>query len=235
VAVSNTQLALGKFGDSTVAPKIISAHQRTIHALAFSPDYTRFASCALDQTIKVWNWQSHTPERSFVPSGKDILSVAYSPDGNLIAFADDRWLRTWLWKNGTTRRLTLHRDKILHVCCSPTWIASASEGGEIRQTHRTTGAAKHLGQESGQITSMTYSPDYRFLVTSNTDGRLRLYDTEAFRLIHTWNAHLGKAIMVRFSNDGNTLYSAGEDSSIRVWSLPRQFSLSAQLPNILKP
>jgi WD40 repeat protein len=82
---------------------------------------------------------------------------------------------------------------------------------------------------------MTYSPDYRFLVTSNTDGRLRLYDTEAFRLIHTWNAHLGKAIMVRFSNDGNTLYSAGEDSSIRVWSLPRQFSLSAQLPNILKP
>ncbi len=237
VASSNTQLALGKFGDSAVAPKILSAHQRSIHTLAFSPDYTRFASCALDQTIKVWNWQSQTPERSFVPSGKAILSVAYSPDGNLIAFADDRWLRTWTWKNGATRRLTLHRDKILHVCCSPTWIASASEGGEIRQTHRTTGAAKHLGQESGQITSMTYSPDYRFLVTSNADGRLRLYDTEAFRLIHTWNAHLGKALMVRFSHDGNMLYSAGEDSAIRVWQLPSQFLSisSAQSSNTLYP
>lgn len=225
VATSNTQLALGALHSSN-PPRILSAHQRPIRALAFSPDEMRFATSSVDQTIKVWNWQSGALERSFVPSGKEILSVAYAPDGNLIAFADDRWLRTWSWKNGAVRRLTQHRDKILHICCSPDWIASASEGGELRQTHRATGAAKHLGQESGQITSLAYSPDYRFLLTSNSDGRLRLYDAQAFKLVHVWNAHLGKATMARFSSDGKTIYSAGDDGAIRLWNAPLH-SLSA--------
>ncbi|MCS7012145.1 MAG: DnaJ domain-containing protein [Chloroherpetonaceae bacterium] len=230
VASDGARLAAGAHKAQT-PPQLFSGHQKPLCALALSPDHTRFASAADDHTIKVWNLETGQLERSFVSGVQPARSLAYSPDGKFIAFTDDRWVKIWMWKNGAVRRLTQHRDRLLHVCCSPHWVASASEGGEIRQTHLATGAAKHLGQESGQITKMIYSPDYRFLLTANSDGRLRLYDAAAFKLLEVWNAHLGKALEIGFSDDGKHIYSFGEDQVVRIWAVPNasHSSNSAQL------
>lgn len=227
VCSNAAQLAAGTL-DSAALPKQFSGHQKSLCALALSPDRTRFASAADDHTIKVWNLETGQLERSFVSGVRPAQSLAYSPDGDLIAFTDDRWVKVWRWKNGAVRRLTQHRDALLHVCCSPNWVASASEGGEIRQTHLATGAAKHLGQESGQITKMIYSPDYRFLLTANSDGRLRLYDAEAFKLVQVWNAHFGNVLEISFSFNGKHIYSFGEDQVVRIWALPDVASLSSK-------
>ncbi len=198
----------------------LNGHRGKITCLAFSPDGVHLCSASEDRTIKIWNVRNRAAERTFAASNKAVESVAFSPDGIHVAFNDDRWLKLWSWRDGRVRQLAQHRDKILHVACSNEWAASASLGGELKQTHRITGAVKNVAQESGVITALAYSPDGRWLASSNADGRARLYTASSARLAQTIEAHHGKVSSIQFSDAGDRLYTAGADSAIKSWKLP---------------
>lgn len=79
-----------------------------------------------------------------------------------------------------------------------------------------TGKSHHL-QVGSQVLHGEYSPDGERLAVACADGSVRLLDTDDWWPVLTIKAHTRQATSVRWSYDGNTLLSTGNDGAVRVW------------------
>lgn len=82
--------------ETDVSLAVLRGHERAVLSVAFSPDGTRLASAAWDNTIRIWN--AGTGTQLTVLRGHDarVLSVAFSPDGTRLGSAsDDKTVRLW--------------------------------------------------------------------------------------------------------------------------------------------
>ena len=73
---------------------------------------------------------------------------------------------------------------------------------------------------TGQVHSMSFSPDGRTLATataSDGDYTIRLWDAQTGRHLRTLEGHTHIVWSVVFSPDGRTLASASWDKTIRLW------------------
>jgi WD40 repeat protein len=95
----------------------LRGHRNTVHALAVTPDGGTLVSGAADQTLRVWSLAASTSssvlalDRSDEPPtrweqygihpGPEVMAVAASPDGRLVASAHrDSAIRLWTLPNG---------------------------------------------------------------------------------------------------------------------------------------
>src|SRR5205085_3234171 len=60
-------------------------HGSTINAVTFSPDGKTLAAAAQDQSLRLWDAATGKELKRFVGSGGSAVSVAFSPDGTLLA------------------------------------------------------------------------------------------------------------------------------------------------------
>ncbi len=68
-----------------VVEKVLPATRGSIYALAVSPDSSRLACCAGDGTVQLWDLKSAAKLRTFGAAGNRMESLAFSPDGKLLA------------------------------------------------------------------------------------------------------------------------------------------------------
>jgi WD40 repeat protein len=73
----------------------------------------------------------------------------------------------------------------------------------------------------GQIWSLDYSPDGKYLLTGTTnadrDAGVQLWDARTGRLVRRWK--VGAIADVRFAPDGRRFMTAGLDSFVRLWDV----------------
>jgi WD40 repeat protein len=72
-----------------------------------------------------------------------------------------------------------------------------------------------------RINWLSVTRDGRRIATASADGRIRIFDAESTRLLHTFNAHSrgGQAWGVDFSPDGRSLFTFGDDRTLIGWDL----------------
>jgi WD40 repeat protein len=85
---------------------------------------------------------------------------------------------------------------------------------------RTGGKIRGFGRKEKTCYSAVFTWDDRFVLTSDHDGIVRMWDVETGEEKGHWKAHQNVARVLRILPDGNTLLTAGDDSFIRLWSLP---------------
>ncbi len=156
-----------------------------------------------------------------------ISSVAYSPDGKLLAVARYDTVELLAIPERTlVRKLGPHRGRINAVSFSndgTRLLAAAGEPGvfgEVRLWHVADG--QPAGEFKGHADSLyaaVLSPDGKLLATSSYDQQIKLWDAATGKELRTLSGHNDAVFDLAFRPDGKILASASGDRTVKLWDV----------------
>jgi WD40 repeat protein/transcriptional regulator with XRE-family HTH domain len=165
------------------------------------------------------------------PSIYGVNSVAFSPNGKLLAGADAHTVR--LWNPATGQPVgpplpadTPHGYGVYAVAFSPNGKLLAVAGRTVRlwnpATRQPVGAPLRANSGYGGVNGVAFSPNGKLLATAATDGTVRLWNPATGQpvgapLIATTGTYYG-VNAVAFSPNGKLLASAEADGTVRLWN-----------------
>ena len=196
-------------------------HDAAVRSIAFSPDGLLLVSASEDNTVRLWNPETHVLEATLRGHTDSVLSVAFDPDGMLVASGGaDGAVRLWD-PHTQTLEATLrgHTDSVLSIAFSPDGmlVASGSADGTVRlwdpQTHVLEAT---LRGHTDSVLSIAFSPDGMLLASASTDGTVRLWDPQTEQHQTTLD-HKSPVLSIVFSPDGDMLASGSTDGTARLW------------------
>jgi WD40 repeat protein len=193
---------------------------------AVSPNGKTLATASLDGTVWLWEMATGKPRRQFRPVARTkraptVWCVAFSPDGNRLAMAQNAAVS--LWDVGTGKRLwkvQAARFRVQAVAFSPDGkVLASSRAWEADNSGRLWEAAtgKLLRQLDKTIESgrgiVAFSPDGRTLAGADRKG-LYFWEAATGKLRYWRKERAGR---VAFAPDGIVLASVGK--SIGLWEV----------------
>ncbi|MBD2341930.1 NACHT domain-containing protein [Calothrix sp. FACHB-156] len=153
-----------------------------------------------------------------------IFSVAFSPNGKIIATGDANGeIRLWQIDDGQQILICKgHTGFVRSVAFSPDGqiLASGSVDKTVKLWSISDGKCiKTLQGHSDRIESLAVSPDGQLLVTGSVDKTLRIWsvhDGQCLQILEGHNHHIWS---VAFSPDSQTVASGSFDQTVRLWSV----------------
>ncbi|OLP15872.1 hypothetical protein BST81_23900 [Leptolyngbya sp. 'hensonii'] len=180
-----------------------------------------------DATLHHVNFtQAHFAKSVFTQTFGSVLSVAFSPDGAMMATANaNGHINLWCVEDGQ-HLLTCrgHKSWIRRIAFSPdgTRIGSSSDDQTIKIWDVQSGACLLTIDGQGYIPrSVNFSPDGRMLASGGDDQIVRLWDAQSGHCLQEFKGHGNWVIAVVFRPDGKRLASTSVDQTIRIWDIER--------------
>jgi WD40 repeat protein len=229
--------------------------------LAFSPDSRTLAvgsyGCGVDASaqcsqsvVGLWDVASGAAVPSSFPGttrGRQILSLAYSPDGSMLAaggasYADNAG-RVWVWDAGAGRLVQQfdvgHRE-VNQVAFTPDGsllvVAEGfGDGGSVvfwnTRTHRVVGRFR---VDQAGVFALDVGDDGRTIATAGMTAGVRLWDvgdgTKLSRIGPSFTGLSGIANTVDLSPDGAELVGADVAGSVVLWDVATETQLGDRFP-----
>jgi WD40 repeat protein len=212
-----------------------------VRSLAVARDGTKVVSGSWDGTVRVWDAATGKEWRRF--GGGGLSSVAFSPDGRLVA-AGDMAKSLALWDLETRKlrwRLPDQENSVMGIRFAPDGrTVAAVSGGSIWLWDVATGkeVRRIVGPDKG-IYCIDLSPDGKLLAGGCEDRTVHVWDVATGKETHCLKGHLDHTFSVAFSPDGKLLASGGGDGdrTVRLWDLAtgREVGRIPTSPNWIRP
>ncbi|MBD2726621.1 hypothetical protein H6G96_09835 [Nostoc sp. FACHB-892] len=171
------------------------------------------------------NFQNANFDKSvFAETFGGVWSVAFSPDGKLLALGDTngeiRLYQVSDWKQLLTCKG--HANWVVSLAFSPdnTTLASSSTDHTVKLWDIITGqCVQALHGHNNEVWSLAFSPDSDTLVSGSDDQTIKLWSVQTGECFRTFYGHTSWVCSVAFSLDGKTLVSGSDDHTIGVWNV----------------
>ncbi|BAZ47631.1 WD-40 repeat-containing protein [Nostoc sp. NIES-4103] len=171
------------------------------------------------------NFQNANFDKSvFAESFGGVLSVAFSPDGKLLALGDTngdiRLYQVSDWKQLVSCKG--HTNWVVSLAFSPDGkiLASSSTDHTVKLWDvRTIQCLQTLCGHEHEVWSVAFSRDGQLLASGSDDQTIRLWSVSTGKCNKIFQGHTNWILSVAFSADGQILASGSDDNTIRLWNV----------------
>jgi len=209
-------------------------HPAEVLAVAFAPGGASLATAGADGAVKVRDAKTGAVQRTLAGHDGGATSLAYSPDGTLLACGDGKG-GTHVWETASGRLLRVCKalgSKAGEVTTDRMFTAVAftpdgssvaacastvgnTYGEPVRLWDVRTGALKRELDAGGR--PMVLSPDGTIVATGGKT--VRLFDVRTGKLVRTLLGYLKKTQALAFSPDGRLLFGGGSWGTTNAWEV----------------
>lgn len=234
--------ALARFGELTPADKLsaLPAGHATTAALALHPNATHVALGSGNRVIVRDTTKPELPVTSSFEGHKDVVqSLAWSPDGTLLAAGGYRSVLVWKVADGSVaHRLEAPLEgRVTGLVFLPEAqagaaapanhtliLADGATGGGKAALHRwILGEARPVQiipeAHADNILSMVLSRDGRQLATGGADNLAKVWDVSTLKETAKLEGHTGHVLALAFSPDGKLLLTTAADKEAKAWDI----------------
>ncbi|MCB9641566.1 MAG: trypsin-like serine protease [Myxococcales bacterium] len=195
----------------------------TPYSVSFHPDKTRIFVASSDQHVRIFNDTSGQVTQTLHTNFDRVSSVAISPDGKVVAFANARINNIQLWDRQTKQLLrTLqghtHGVRALSFSANGQYLASASTDRSARIWNLSDGSlVRALDAHPMVVSSVVLSANGETAATGSWDGKIRIWKIADGSLLRTLEGHTREIVHLALSSDESVLVSSSIDQTARLW------------------
>ncbi len=209
-----------------------------VYSIRYSPDGKLLFTTGTSRKARIWDVQTgrflgsfraHQYQFRHASDEVRISSVAFSPDGNMLATGgSDNQVCLLEIRAGELyligerlAEFSEHTENVSSVAFSLDGkvLASGSQDKTIqlwdinKRTH-----LKTLAGHGEGVTAVVYSPDGSTLASGSEDGTLRLWNAQTHNLLLPPIEDAGQVTSLAYSPDGNILASGSEENNaVHIW------------------
>ncbi|XP_006893907.1 PREDICTED: transducin beta-like protein 3 [Elephantulus edwardii] len=243
IVVASNSPCLKVFELQTSACQILHGHTDIVLALDVFRKGQLFASCAKDQSIRVWRINK-TGEVICVAQGSGhthsvgTICCSRLKESFLVTGSQDCTVKVWplpetllsksmvpiknpvLLQAKTTQRC--HEKDINSVAIAPNDRLLATGSQDRTAKLWALPKCQLLGVFSGHrrgLWCVQFSPLDQVLATASADGSIKLWALQDFSCLKTFEGHDASVLKVAFVSRGTQLLSSGSDGLLKLWTI----------------
>ncbi|KAA0705315.1 Transducin beta-like protein 3 [Triplophysa tibetana] len=238
VATNSSQLKV--FELATNSCQILYGHTDTILSIDVFRKGSMFASCAKDQSIRLWSMDPESGHVHCVAQGSGhsnaVGSIACSRMKNilLVSGSQDCTVKVWdvpeaLYDAGCepavmkARHTEKAHDKDVNsVAISPNDKLMVSGSQDRTAKLWSLPDISLLGVFRGHsrgVWCVQFSPVDQVVATASADGSIKLWGIHDFSCLKTFEGHDASVLKIIFVSRGTQVVSAGSDGLVKLWTI----------------
>lgn len=212
----------------------LSGHKGAIYGVSQFFGDERFFTCGGDGWIVEWNISNPDPGKLIAHIENQVFTIlVLEKEGSFVAGNMNGGIY-WIdpGKESSFRLVTHHRKGVFDFYRQGDDLFSCGGDGLLTRWSITDQRPENSWQISNKaLRCIDVHPSGTIMACGASDGRIYIMSMEAMKLLQIIEAaHVPSVFTVRFSGDGQLLWSGGRDACLRCWRLTEDFSLSLEIP-----